>query len=280
MKKVRKHIKDIKWDDVQIDNDNGLSKKQIRDKYDISISLLNSAEIKGIIKLVNFLNTEERRENLSKSIKRYLKENPDKHVWKRNSKFKSKPCEIFKEQLKKNNISFIEEYTPLIDRAFSIDIAFPDKKIGIEINGNQHYNADGTFKKYYQDRHELIESFGWKLYEYHFSVAFNLELINKIIDELKSTSNLSLVDYTFYIKKINKEKEDARKEKKYNICKCGKKKYKTAQYCAKCKSISRRVCERPPVDILLKEIEVYGYLATGKKYGVSDNAIRKWVKIL
>jgi transposase-like protein len=36
--------------------------------------------------------------------------------------------------------------------------------------------------------------------------------------------------------------------------------------------------ERPPYLLLLHEIEQNGYLATGRKYGVSDNAIRKWVR--
>ena len=40
---------------------------------------------------------------------------------------------------------------------------------------------------------------------------------------------------------------------------------------------SRRV-ERPPYRTLLAEIERDGYLATGRRYGVSDNAIRKWVR--
>lgn len=39
-----------------------------------------------------------------------------------------------------------------------------------------------------------------------------------------------------------------------------------------------RKVERPDIKTLLKEIEELGYSATGRKYGVSDNAIRKWVK--
>ena len=38
---------------------------------------------------------------------------------------------------------------------------------------------------------------------------------------------------------------------------------------------TRRV-ERPPHDQLVREIEELGYLAVGRRYGVSDNAIRKW----
>jgi hypothetical protein len=40
----------------------------------------------------------------------------------------------------------------------------------------------------------------------------------------------------------------------------------------------RRKVERPPYDHLLREIEQTSFLAVGRKYGVSDNAIRKWVR--
>jgi hypothetical protein len=39
----------------------------------------------------------------------------------------------------------------------------------------------------------------------------------------------------------------------------------------------RRV-NRPPFEILKAEIEQLGYTAVGRKYGVSDNAVRKWMK--
>jgi len=40
---------------------------------------------------------------------------------------------------------------------------------------------------------------------------------------------------------------------------------------------SRKV-DRPPYEQLLEEIEATSYLAVGRKYGVSDNAVRKWVR--
>jgi hypothetical protein len=40
----------------------------------------------------------------------------------------------------------------------------------------------------------------------------------------------------------------------------------------------RRTVERPPYKILIEEIKQNGYSKTGRKYGVSDNAIRKWLK--
>jgi transposase-like protein len=40
--------------------------------------------------------------------------------------------------------------------------------------------------------------------------------------------------------------------------------------------VARRQVARPPYEQLVREIEELGYLAVGRKYGVSDNAIRKW----
>lgn len=44
-------------------------------------------------------------------------------------------------------------------------------------------------------------------------------------------------------------------------------------------SLTKRTVERPPYEQLKTEINDLGYSATGRKYGVSDNAIRKWVKV-
>jgi transposase-like protein len=39
-----------------------------------------------------------------------------------------------------------------------------------------------------------------------------------------------------------------------------------------------RKVARPVYEQLLAEIEAMGYMAVGRKYGVSDNAVRKWVR--
>ena len=43
-------------------------------------------------------------------------------------------------------------------------------------------------------------------------------------------------------------------------------------------SFKQRKIERPDKNILIEEINKLGYSGTGRKYGVSDNAIRKWLK--
>lgn len=136
----------------------------------------------------------ETRKKISDRRKKFLKENPDKHPWKKDTKKISEPCEKLKEYLRNKNISFVEEWQPLENRFYSIDIAFPDIKFGIEVNGNQHYNRDGTLTNYYQERHDLIEKEGWKLLELHYSSCYNTNLLDSILQFGKQP------DYTDYFK--------------------------------------------------------------------------------
>ena len=71
-----------------------------------------------------------------------------------------------------------------------------------------------------------------------------------------------------------------KKERPDNFCvDCGAGIDKSAKArCVNCSAIkSRKVKNRPPKEILLKEISELSYCAVGRKYGVSDNAIRKWI---
>ena len=43
-------------------------------------------------------------------------------------------------------------------------------------------------------------------------------------------------------------------------------------------SKKKRIVERPSHKQLCSDVSLFGYSATGRKYGVSDNAIRKWLK--
>ena len=63
-----------------------------------------------------------------------------------------------------------------------------------------------------------------------------------------------------------------------NYCSCGKIIDKKAVKCKNCDMYKQRKVKRPEYSILVKEIKELGYLGTGRKYGVSDNAIRKWKK--
>ncbi len=119
-------------------------------------------------------------------------------------------------------------------------------------------------------------------------------------------NNLKLV---MVLDHINGISNDHRKENLRLLCPncnsqqktfCGKNKRKKHYYCKKCgKSIKnknsklcyscnrknrdyisiRKVKNRPSIEQLLKEIEETNYCSVGRKYDVSDNTIRKWVKV-
>jgi len=62
------------------------------------------------------------------------------------------------------------------------------------------------------------------------------------------------------------------------ICSCGNNKIKKSKSCVKCSDLNKRKTSRPNIDVLISDIKEYGYYPLRLKYGVSDNAIRKWVK--
>ena len=127
--------------------------------------------------------TQETKDKLSKARKAYLAANPDKCSWKRHNKFKSIPCELTKAKLRAYEIYFEDELEPLLHlgRHFSIDIAFPNKKIGFEVNGSQHFTPEGNLKPYYQNRHDLITGEGWTLYEIPYHVAMRKDFVDNFI---------------------------------------------------------------------------------------------------
>jgi len=78
-------------------------------------------------------------------------------------------------------------------------------------------------------------------------------------------------------------------KKKYYCSLCSNETTRTRKYCDSCfeknkkskkfkRFNSRKVKNRPSEEQLLREIEETNYCAVGRKYGVSDNAIRKWLK--
>ena len=72
----------------------------------------------------------------------------------------------------------------------------------------------------------------------------------------------------------NPRKPEEDKVKHY--CKCGNKVNRVSLNCVTCAGLARRT-EKPPVEEIIASIESVGYSKTGKKYNVSDNAIRKWL---
>lgn len=77
---------------------------------------------------------------------------------------------------------------------------------------------------------------------------------------------------------FTEQKEKLKKEKKINTCSCGAVIKNNSKNCTVCYNTGKRKVERPSVEVIKKEIKELGYSGTGRKYGVSDNAVRKWIK--
>lgn len=66
--------------------------------------------------------------------------------------------------------------------------------------------------------------------------------------------------------------------KEYKCRICGKPITKNGDVCVDCSHKAQRIVERPSAEQLLQELKESNFTAVGRKYGVSDNAIRKWCR--
>lgn len=223
----------------------------------------------GIKSRLKHKHTAEHKAHLSKLRKIFLQQNPDKHPWRYRNKFKSVPCETLKNWLRLNNFTFVEEFI-VPETNFSIDIAFPDKKIGIEVNGNQHYNPDGTLKPYYQNRENIIQSFGWKLYQLHYSLCYKIDELSSLFQDILNLEGKYEFNYFLHIPKTKKE---------FCCLDCSKSISKTAKRCHKC---ARKLYLQRQFNPTKEELETL--LKTNcinqiaKLYSVSFNLVKRRCK--
>jgi very-short-patch-repair endonuclease len=179
------------------------------------------------------------------------------------SKNRSVPCERLKEWLKKGDIQFVEEFQPLRHRGryFSIDIAFPDKKIGIEVNGNQHYEKDGTLSPSYQDRHDQIEAEGWTLYEIHYPVCFVDEAIAKMVDMILASPTRVQFDYgTYRVPKLVRTRKHSKGDNSWR----------------KQPRPNARKVPRPSREELEKLVWAKPVIQVAKDFGLTGNSVVRW----
>lgn len=276
--------KEINWEEIQKFYDNNGTYRTVRDTFGISMATIAKAVKQGLLKTRKCMetrkllgikgtsHTQETKDKMSKIRSQFLKDNPDKHPWRQHDKFKSQPCESLKKFLKELNVNFIEELQGVVDgRHFSIDIALPDKMIAIEVNGIHHYEPDGSLSPYYQERHDLITSKGWKVYEIFCRKCFNKEKVQEFLDIAVNSPVVQEFNYFNYIPQPKKSRLD-------DCPNCKEQKWKEAKLCVKCSAISKRKVKRPSKEKLQSLVDSKSLLQISKIYKVSDNTIRKWCK--
>lgn len=254
--------------------------------YEIKLSKIENGKISRP-------HSQETKDKLSHIRKKYLLENPDKVPYLLNHSSKeSYPEKYFTELFEKENINVVKHYRIGL---YQLDFCILDKKIDIEIDGNQHYTdpkiVESDIKRTY-----YLESNGWDVIRINWSEYSKMSFDDRsiYIDNIKRyINNLLLIKPTLditenikikkLIKITNKKTSNKstiitnpknRKNKKCIVCNDET----SSTRCLKCYLLGRRVVERPPYDILIKEIKETNLSAVGRKYGVSGNAIKKWVK--
>lgn len=104
--------------------------------------------------------SEETKKKLSEARIKFLRENPDKVPYKMNhySKGRSYAEEYWKTVLDSYDMDYVEQYQ---FSSYSFDFAFPDKKIDLEIDGDQHY-LDERIVASDKRRNAYVAEHGWK----------------------------------------------------------------------------------------------------------------------
>jgi Zn finger protein HypA/HybF involved in hydrogenase expression len=153
-------------------------------------------------------------------------------------------------------------------------------KLGLEIP-KYHYYGDPTLKQKYSDEDVFCKNSTFPRQKIKNRIIKN-NLLKYECSVCKNDGNWNGFKLSLHLDHVNGVNNDNR------ICNlrflCPNCHSQTDTYGGKSnkkekikKDRPRKVI-RPDKEIILKDVEELGYSATGRKYGVSDNAIRKWLK--
>lgn len=211
--------------------------------------------------------SEEKRKKQSETRKKFLEENPEKHpnvLCAKNKKMITYPEKLAFSFLQENNIPFTHN-EPIC--GFFPDILLEDKII-IEIDGEQWHSSDEQ-KEFDMNRDSILEKNGYKVIRIPAkNVIENLNILfdkNFVVDESK----------------LNDIKVEGKKK---NYCiECGEEIFITSKRCNSCSAKKEGLKSRkfnPSKEELdkLLNIDKISLTELGKKYGVTDNAVKKRAK--
>ena len=123
--------------------------------------------------------TEEHKAKISKSRKQYLDNNPGNIPYLLNhSSNESYPEKIFREALERRNIIGWKYNYPV--KRYSLDFAFIEQKIDVEIDGGTHNLPEVILKDKLRD--DTLNKLGWKTVR--FTAIQIKENVEKCIDNL------------------------------------------------------------------------------------------------
>ena len=214
----------------------------------------------------SYVMSDKTKEKLRVARNQFLKEHPEATAWRRNNE-PSYPEKCFINFLTEKEYDkkyYIEREYPIFP--YYIDFAFVDEKIAVEIDGSQHL-ADERAESDRQKDKLLIEK-GWKVLRVtEFEIKNNWENVEL---GLKKLLNVPSCTYEKVGILMHRKKQRTPKQKnEYGRT------LKQDENCVKNRIVKDRPNKNELIDILKKE---KSFVAVGKRYGVSDNTIRKWCK--
>ncbi len=197
--------KKYNWEGIQNYYNKGNSYSDIMKNFGCSSAAIAKAIKRGDLKLRNkseavklahkkypdsFKTSEETKKKISESMIKYLKENPDKVPYKLNhySKGPSYPEKYFKEVFDKENVDLTYHERIYI---YELDFANIEKKIDVEVDGDQHY-LDKRIKKSDERRNLYLQERGWVVFRIKWNDYQKLTKPrkNKVIKEIKLLLNV------------------------------------------------------------------------------------------
>ena len=271
-------MKNINWEDVQEFYNNNHFWVDVLLKFDISSATLAGAVKRGDFKtrgrikssllkseLEPRTHTEETKKKISNARKKYLTDHPEKvpYLLNHSSKGDSYPEKYFEDILSKSELKYERYYRIGL---YELDFAFLDKKIDLEIDGNQH-EEDERIKSSDSRRDQFMIDEGWKI------IRISWRKYQKLSKEDKANYIVKLTDY------INNTISVPYIIELDNLCPIcgGKKKYKKSKYCRDCADYEqRKIKNRPTLEELIDDVKK-GYEYTPRKYGVSSRTIKDWI---
>lgn len=136
--------------------------------------------------------TEETKNKISNSRKKYLSEHPDKVPYLLNHSSNKSYPETYFEQV------FVDENIPLKYHLqvskYELDFYNEDYKIDVEIDGEQHYLDKRIFESD-KERNAYLESLGWTVFRIRWSEYKQLPLESKrsVIEDIRKLFDGSIV---------------------------------------------------------------------------------------
>jgi len=257
----------------------GLSIRDIQKRYDIKCrDWVQYKLLKGIVRNTSeasvlshkrhpesFLHTDKTKAIIREKRLAFMKAHPEQTAWRKNNE-PSYPEKCFIKFLEENGYDkkfLIEREKSVFP--FYIDFAFTQIKLAVEIDGSQHVREEERIRKD-EEKNKLLHDNGWKVLRVsENTVRKDWVTLKEKLDKIIGSNGLVFETVGIFCSK----KEYKKVERDENGLSERMKESNFKQ---------RKVKNRPSLEEIEKLLETMPMTQVGKKFGVTDNAVRKWIK--